>query len=187
MNPLPFLLDGGLKAFFRQIPGWLWIAMLIGLAVALGFRAHQNAVKATFNAGYAAGVIANEQAHIAAQAKADAAATAINSKLRTDNDEENSHIRAAADDLRLRGPGKAACPGVAAASPAAGGRDAGRGAAAAPVAEVSDRERFGFIALPFSAAIAAAEQCDANRAEVLSWRESDRQLRDLSTSGVNAK
>lgn len=176
-----------IRAFFGQLPGWLWFAMLAGLAVGLGLRAHSNAVRATFNAGYAKGVLTNEQAHIAAQAKADAAVAAINSKLRKQNDEENSHIRADAADLLLRGPGKAACPGIAASSAAAGGHDAGRGGSAAPVAPLPDSERFGFIALPFSAAIAAAEQCDANRAEVLKWRESDRQLSTLSTSGVTTK
>lgn len=105
-----------------------------------------------------------------AQAEATARAQAINTKLRKANDEENRHIVADADDLRLRGPGRAR---VAAPPSAPSGHVAPGGVADAPVDQVPDGERVDLIAMPFASAVAFAEQCDANRAEVLKWRESD--------------
>lgn len=85
--------------------------------------------------------------------------------------------RAAA--LRLRGPGKAAiCAGPSSASgPAAasGGRIEAGGTGDASVADVRDGEAMA--AVPWADLAEAGARCDANRLEVIAWRENyERQL-----------
>jgi hypothetical protein len=158
---------------------WLVIA---AIAVVVGaYFLHQHfahkALKTAHDAGYAEGVRDNEAAHVAAQGMANARAEQINSKIRSKSDEEARTVTHTADDLRLRGPGKAVCPGLATAPGAASGHVAAGGPGDAAVGQVLDPERPTLIALPFAPTIAFAEQCDLNRSEALSWRESDKQQR----------
>jgi hypothetical protein len=165
-----------IRAFFGQLPGWLWIVMAAGLLAAGAYRAHEAAKDALYAKGYRQGVMDNEASHIAANAAEVARENGINTKIRKRNDEENRRIAADADALRLRGPGKAACSSPGIPHGRAGGQLEGRGEAPAPVAEVPDPQRIDLIALPFASTVTAFQQCDANRAEVLSRRESDRLL-----------
>lgn len=163
-----------LKSFFGQLPRGVWIALAAALAFAFAYRSHEAAKKRVYDEGYAAGVLANEAGHIKAQTAADERARAINADQRKQNDEDNRRIADAADDVRLRGPGRAVCPGAAPAPRPASGHVAPGGTGDAAVAEVPAAERVDLIALPFPDTVAFAQQCDANRAEVLRWREADR-------------
>lgn len=172
---------GAIKATARRIPPKVWLILAVVAVVVGAFFLHRHiahkALTAAHDAGYAEGVRDNEAAHVAAQAKANERAEKINSKIRSKSDEDVRAINRDADVVLLRGPGKAVCPGLAAAPGAAGGHGAASGAGDAAVGEVPDPERAELIALPFAGTIAFANQCDVNRSEVLSWRESDSQQR----------
>lgn len=111
--------------------------------------------------------------------KADQAAAKISTDLRSRNDETHRAIARAYDDVRLRGPGKAACPGGAGIPAGAGGHVAAAGPADAAVAAMPDRERLDLIALPFGPTVEFAEQHDRCRADLLSYREWERQVRAI--------
>jgi hypothetical protein len=142
-------------------PVWLAVAVL-----AAGALWHGNRVDAAFEAGV-------DQERAAWEDKATKwvkRITAINLNIRSKTDEKSRTIAVVADDLRVRGPGKAVCTSVP--TPAASGHVAAAGPADAAVDQVSDRERVDLIALPFADAIAFAEQHDLILAEAEAWRES---------------
>lgn len=177
-NPLdatPIGLPLRIVGFFKKIPAWVYILIAVAIAAGVLAHLHSNAVKSFGDQRFQDGVNAEKAAVASAQARANARATKINTSLRTTNDEENRTIARSADDVRLRGPGKAVCPGLAAAPRAASGHVAAGGAANAPVDQLPDPERPALITLPFADTIAFAEQHDRCRAESLTWRESDRQ------------
>lgn len=174
------------KSDIAAIPPKVKLALLAIALLVAGYFLHQHVahqrLKAQYDAGYAQGVMDNERSHITAQAQADARANQINSIIRRKSDEEARNIVRRADDLRMRGPGKATCAGVAAAPGSASGHDAASGSADAAVGGVPDEPRPVLIALPFAPTIEFAKQCDLNRNEALKWRESDAKLRSDSVS-----
>jgi len=163
-----------LAGFFSRAPSWFWIGVAFAVLL-LGFQLwHSSRVNAVIAAAEKRGADA-AYARVTAKAIAlERKAAALAETLRSRNNETNRLIAADADDLRLRGPGKAACPVAAPAAP--GGHQPPGGAADAAVAPLPDRERVDLIALPFAGAIAFAEQCDLNRAEVLTWRQFQSEL-----------
>jgi hypothetical protein len=72
--------------------------------------------------------------------------------------------------MRVHGPGKAVCSGSIPATPAASGHVEASRPADASVAKVPYPEWATLAAVPFNDATGFAEQCDANRAEVIAWR-----------------
>lgn len=178
------LMSSPIGAALKLVPGkvWLWLAILV--AVAAAFFLHQHIagtrLQARYDAGYAQGQLDAAKAQRAAQATANAAANAINSTIRKNADEEAIHIARDADDVRLRGPGKAVCPRPAASSGPASGHDARSRTGDAAVAAMPDPERSDLIAVPFADLIDFAERADRNRSEVNAWRESDRQQGELA-------
>lgn len=160
------------KAFAGRIPRQVWIGLgaallLLGLVIWHQRHAH-NALEAAYNRG-----TADEGARIAKKAidlkaRIDALSGKISIALKGRNNEENRIIAGRADDLRLRGPGKAACPGVAGVPSGAGGSVTASGRPDAPATGLPDQDR---IALPFDWTVSQAETCDLNRAEALTWRE----------------
>lgn len=166
---IPFL---AVKTFLGRIPRTAWIALAVIAILALGTCAHKRAVKKFGNERYAAGV-AYEQARLEKKAKelkakADAMTGKITTQLRTKHDEKVVVITRAADDLRVRGPGKASCPGNPGIPASSGRSDAASGRTDAPATGLPEQDR---IALPFGYAVNQAEVCDLNRTEVLTWRE----------------
>lgn len=95
----------------------------------------------------------------------------IAQEIRSRNDEETRRIGSHADDLRLRGPGKATCPDPRSSAITSGQYQSTGGKTDAPVAGMPDQERIDLIGLPFPGAITGAETCDLNRGEVISWRD----------------
>jgi hypothetical protein len=141
-------------------------AALIGVLIFLHTRAVSKYGKEQRAAGQAEAYAAVEHKAHEIELKANALAA----QLRERNDADNRHITADGADLRLHGPGKAVCTGTLADAPAASGPDAASRPADASVAKVPYPEWATLAAVPFDDTTAFAEQCDANRAEVLSWR-----------------
>lgn len=170
---IPFLAVAGAKAsgIFKAIPRWAWYALAAALVLFLIYRWHNGKVEDAYAKGKA-----DEGARIAAKAfeikrKADELTASISTALRTRHDEKVRIIYRDADALRLRGPGKAACPGNPGIPRGASGSAKPIGERVASVAEVPPGERVDLIGLPFAATVSGAEQCDLNRAEAKTWRE----------------
>jgi hypothetical protein len=163
--------------FLKRIPRAAWIALAVIAILALGTCAHKRSVKKFGEERYAAGV-AYEAARIEKKAKAIAArAETIAATLRSQNNETNRRIAGDADTLRVSGPGKAAC--VSSATPGAGRRQpaSGNGNAAGPQVPAGNGPALPELAaVPWPWLVNRAEQCDLNRAEVLTWREWHRLL-----------
>ena len=174
---IPFLAPLALKlspvgAFLKRIPRGVWIALVVVAILALGTCAHKRSVKKFGEERYAAGVKA-EGERIAKQAaemkaKADAASSKITTDLKAKHDEKVIVITRDADTLRLRGAGKASCPGNPGVPSGSGGSGQASGRTDAPPTGLPIEDR---IALPFAYAVNQAEVCDLNRQEVLTWRE----------------
>jgi hypothetical protein len=103
----------------------------------------------------------------------------ISHLLKEQNDAQNARIHSAADDLRMRGPGKAACPGNPgfAAAPGRSQQPAGTGNAA--VAQVRDSGGISLIALPFADTVDFGEEHDRYRTEAMTWREWYKRLTEI--------
>lgn len=174
---IPFLAPLALKlspvgAMLKRIPRWAWIALAVVAILLLGSCVHKRKVKAFGEERYAAGV-AYEQARLEKKAKelkakVDALSGKITNQLKAKHDEKVIVINRAADDLRVRGPGKAACPGYTGVSSGPGGSVSAGGRPNASATGLPDQDR---IVLPFTWTVDNAERCDLNRAEVLTWRE----------------
>jgi hypothetical protein len=174
----PFLVLGAAKAtdFIKAVPRWAWIALAVVSILLLGSCAHKRKVKAFGEERYAAGV-AYEQARLEKKAKelkakVDALSGKITTQLRTKHDEKVIVINRAADDLRLRGAGKASCssPAGIPSGPSGSVAPSGQGSVAGPQVPTGD-----FAAVPWGWLVDRAEVCDLNRQEVLTWREWHRQ------------
>ena len=158
--------------FFGKMPRWAWIALAVAVALLAGFLWHQLAAHKAIDAAEKRGE-ERAYANVEKQArelerKANALNAKITAEMRKRNDEENRRIAAAADDLRLHGPGAARCADPAFLSAGAGRHDApGRGSDA-PGPPVPSDER---AAVPWGWLVGRAEQHDLNRAEALAWRE----------------
>lgn len=165
------------RSIAGSIPRQVWIGLAVLAVIAGGIWWHKHTVSNARKEGYAAGV-KYEGERIAAKAKkikdnADRISAGISDALRNRNNEENRAIARGADDLRLLGPGKAACPRNPGISSAARGSVPPGQGANAPASEVPVSD--GFAAVPWGWLVDNAEQCDLNRSEVLSWREWHRQ------------
>jgi hypothetical protein len=145
--------------------------LLALLAIAGLIAWHNHAVSAAYARGKA-----DEAEHVKAKAleiksAADAMSSNISSLIRSTTDAENNHIHAAADALRLRGPGRAGCTSSSSVPTAPGGSEPASGATSPPLARVPYPEGEQLIGLPFAPTIGLAEQNDLNRAEALAWRD----------------
>jgi hypothetical protein len=162
-------LGAKLIGFFKGIPTWLYALIAVAGLIGLGVHLHSNAVHKAIAAAEKRGEEREAQHVLAAVQKITKKANDITAAIRSKSDETNRHIIADAGDLRLRGPGKAVCPGSAA--PAASEHSAPGRPVDVGMASVPNPGGPVLIALPFNDTIRFAEQCDLNRAEALSWRE----------------
>lgn len=158
-------------SFLTKIPKPVWEALaVIGYALAC-YAVHQRAVHEHDQALIAANN-AQWQAHIASAAgriQQQAAQIAADAnQLREANDEANSRIAIDAGDLRMRGPGKAVCPGrpVRAAATGQPQPTSPEPDAARPALPADD-----LAAVPWPWLVNRAEEHDSLRAEVLAWRK----------------
>jgi len=176
-------------AFLKRIPRGVWIALAVAALLGIGVLMHGRAVRKAHDAAYAQGR-ADEAARIERKALRIAAkATAIAQAVKDRNNETNRRIAGDADDLRVRGPGKAACLNPAA--PSAGrhqppSRPGDDPTGQVPVGNGLANSLPELAAVPWPWLVDRAEQCDLNRAEVLSWRENYQlQLEAWKKSGGN--
>ena len=164
-----------LPAVVRLVPREVWYVLALALLYRGALTWHANKVDAygaeRFMAGYKKAVDDGKQL----QAQAELIGTAISNKLKGENDETLRAIDRLGDDLRLRGPGKAACSYPAQPGAAASGHKPSGGSADAPVDRVPDSEGQQLIGLPFFSTVEFAKLCDANRNEALTWRKNDQE------------
>jgi hypothetical protein len=170
-------------AFVAKVPRGVWLALAIAAALAGLTLSHQHrahaAIKAADAAGYARAVNVYDRAlqivhDRAAKRRAAIEGTGrkISATIKDKHDAEDARINHAANGLLRDGPGKARCgssdhPSV----PAGVGRyHQAVEPTAAAVAAVPDPRGQPLIGLPFDAAVAAARQADADRNEVIAWR-----------------
>lgn len=158
------------SGLLKAIPRPVWEALaVLGYVLAL-YATHQRVVHEHDTAIIAAN---NAQwqhkldAEAAKVAEGDRQRAALSAQLRKVNDEQNSRIAADAGDLRLRGPGKAACPRLSGV-PATPGRSQPQ--TAGPDAAGSSLLADDSAAVPWSWLTDRAEEHDQLRAEVQSWR-----------------
>jgi hypothetical protein len=149
----------------------VWLA-LAGILLAVGLVVlHERHAKAEIAAAEKRGAAA-EGARIAAQVnRLTDRINGVAQKLREKGREDDRRIAADADDLRVRGPGHAACSAVVSAPRAPGGA-AAAGEAGAAVAPVPDGGGAELIALPFAGAVQLVEdhdQCLADRSRWERW------------------
>jgi hypothetical protein len=145
---------------------------VLGIAAlfALGVYFHTRAVSKYGDERFEAGK-AEAYAAVASHAqKVGEQAAALAAKIREHTDADIRNITADANALRLHGPGKAVCTGSGTPAPATSGHIAPGGTADTPVADMYSEQRPALVGLPFADALSFAEQCDANRAEVIAWR-----------------
>ncbi len=173
--PLPLILAGAalklspVGRFLKAIPREVWIGLAVLALIAGGVIYHKRAVSNARTEGHAAGVKAEGDRIAAKAAVIKAKADKLAAELRSKNDATIRAIAGDADDLRVRGPGKAGCGSPAAASsgrlvPPARPGDA-------PLAPLPYPEWNELIGLPFAPTVAFAEQHDLCRAEALNWRQ----------------
>lgn len=162
------------SAIGRLLPAWAWKALAVAAIIAAALLWHQHAAHKAINAAYHQGK-ADEAAAIQKRAtelkaKIDTLTQRIAAQERVKNDEENRRIARDADSLRVQGPGHAACPRL----PAAASRHApSRADADAPGPALPPTDS---AAVQWGWLVTRAEEHDALRAEVLSWREWYRNL-----------
>jgi hypothetical protein len=153
------------------------LVLAVCLAIFLAVRWHNGRIEdlktTSFNAGYAKAVDDGKKG----VAKVEHVSTAIATEIRSKTDEKIRDSGRHADALRVRGPAAAACidPRLSAG---AGGHDATGGGSGPAVPGLPDQERPELIAVPFDVAVNRAEVDDANRLEVLAWREWHKRLTD---------
>lgn len=175
----------GIWAALGKAPRWLIYGALGLIALTLAVIWHGHEVKQIKAAAFAAGEAkadkdwqgAFNQMKVASdqwKAKFEAKSTALSDQLRINHAQELRDIAARADDLRLRGPGKAtfSCAGRQLDS----GLSAAAGGSVAPGGNQSDQmagvpaDGGPLAVVPWPELVARAEQADDNAAEVTTWR-----------------
>lgn len=179
---------GGVGSFFGKVPRWAWIALAIVVLFAGLIIWHQAKARAAIAAARAQQKVVDDTAWQAAFDRERQAATewrhaaelnaaAISNRTRTNNDETNSHIDAGANDLLLRGPGKAAaCVGpvdhsvvpTAGGQPGAGDHRPPDGTGTVLPGDDGGAQR---AVVPWNWLVGRARQCDLDRAEAVTWRD----------------
>lgn len=199
------LLFGRIGTVLKLVPPWAWKLLAGALALAFVWHLHTSAVataradgesagKAKADAGWRFAFDKQREASRLWRGLYETSAAETANQIGNRHAQDLRDIAAVADDLRLRGPGRAAAAcgrpaSPARLSPAPGRSDAPGGAEADRLADLPDEGR-PFAIVPWPELIASAEQADANRSEVLAWREwyaSEKALWDKSRADLVAK
>ena len=171
--------------FLRAIPPKGWLALgALALAAALWWG-HTRAVSAAYNRGYATATVerdakwgeAFDTMHGAALTYAAAfnqQSATLSSQIGARHEQELRSLAARADALRLHGPGRAAAtcsrPGDSAGLPSPARLDEPPGVAAHDgVAGLPDETPMAIV--PWPDLVQRSEDADADRAEVIAWRD----------------
>jgi hypothetical protein len=151
-----------------------WPYIAVALLIAGGFVWHGHAVHKAIAAAEQRGEAREAERVRVRVEQITRKQNEITAKIRSENDETNRHIAADADDLRLRGPGKAVCPYPPAAAPVRSGPSAGPADAA--VAPVLNPGGPVLVAVSFNDLILFAEQHDKLLAAVRATVEQHERL-----------
>jgi hypothetical protein len=168
-----------ISAALGLVPRWVWY--LLGGALALlavvvwhggQVKAHDRRVIAARDAYWSHQLEGVRKHALQVRADAETLHAKIATNIRSKTDAELSRIDRHAADLLQRGPGKASCGRLNYPSLPAGAGEHGTPAqpSGSAVGGVPDSGGVGFIALPFDSTVAVARQSDADRAEVIAWR-----------------
>lgn len=169
------LMQSKFGRFLKAVPRWVWIVLAAALVIFLAVRWHNGRIEdlktTSFNAGYAQAVADGKKGVV----KVEQRSTAIATEIRSKTDEKIRDNGRHADTLRVRGPGAAACLDPRLSS-GTGGRQPTGGGSGPSLAGLPDEKRTELVAVPFADAVNRAEVDDANRIEVLAWREWHKRL-----------
>lgn len=164
------LMQSPVGGLLKAVPRWVWIAIAVAILIFGAVRWHNGRIEdlktTSFNAGYAKAVSDGKKGIGKIEQKSIAIATEIRSKTNEKIRDSARH----ADNLRLRGPAAAACINPRLPAAARGHVAAGGGSGPA-LAGLPDEAGPPLIAVPFDQAVDRAEVDDANRIEVVAWRE----------------
>lgn len=159
---------------WQAIPPKARTAILIALAAIALFFVHQHfahrALKAQFSAGYKQAQKDDAETALNLKAQIDALNVTIANQQRKIYDAQVARNSAAADALRVRGPGKASCTVYSGGPSGAGGHIEAAAAGDAAVGQVPDRTGTALIAMPFNDALGFAQAYDDLLAEAAAWR-----------------
>jgi hypothetical protein len=155
----------GIRELFVKLGLGLVTLLAIGFAVWRVVAWYDSQLDAAEKRGAAAAYARVEHRVIEMSRQLTTAAEALRSKA----GEETRVVVAAADDLRVRGPGKAACPAVPVTS--SGGPVAAATETGPAVAPLPDRTGTELVCLPFAGTVDVFEQHDRLLIESRSWRD----------------
>lgn len=171
-------------AFLGKLPWQIWVALAAVALLVGGYVWHGRAVKQAYDIAYAEGKETEkrrwEQAfqtmRLASEtwkSNYEGAAKALTDERSAQHAEDLRRIAAGADDLRLRGPGRAAAPRCgsiagARSATATGGSEGTAGGGDAPLPELPEPE--GLAIVPWGRLVEFGESHDAWRSEALTWR-----------------
>lgn len=163
------------KGVAGKVPARVWLYLALLLALVGGVIWHQHVAHKAVTTAYQRGVN-DEAAHVQAAAlrikkAADKVTTSISTNLRSKSDDQVRSIVSSAAALSVRGPAKALCTSGPSIPAATSGHQPTSGASHDSVPAMPDYSGPPLIAMPWDQATAYAQQCDLNRAEVISWRE----------------
>lgn len=171
MNPVPFLIEGGLKLITGKLPRWVYIALAVAAILGLGLHLHRKAVKAAYTAAYNQGVTDEGDRRDKANAKLATQQAAITAPIRKQNDETNTRVNRDADALSLSGPGKArvSCPAPAPAGQPSSSDNRPPDVVGGQLLTADGQPDVA--AVPWQWLVGRARQADLDRAEALAWRD----------------
>lgn len=173
---------GGLLS---RLPAKVWYVLIVIAAAWAAFHFggnwYRSQIAAAEKRGSDAAYAAVEEQTLAIRDKANSITAGISNVLRKQSDEDLRRIDRSANAQLLRGPGAAICADASGLAAAARGYDEARGTGDAPLDRVSYPAWESLIAMPFVGTIEFARLCDANRSEVLKWREGDAKQREAWT------
>ncbi len=179
----PGLISKGMGLFDR-LPKWLVYGLAALLVLGIAYFWHGHVVKVAYREAYAAGEKDADRRWKGAFAEMKRASgqwrqnyekrsSQLSDALRTAHEQDLRRIAADADDLRLRGPGRAAAPGCRPGSAAGLGPAAGQGGQpapgpGAPASPLPAGDRLAIV--PWGWTVRQAEEHDQLLAEVKLWR-----------------
>lgn len=175
-----FSITGLISKFFltsigKKLPPWAWELFVIVVVVGGGVIWHQYVAHKAIATAEQAGE-KKAYANVAAQTtklvnKANKVNTQAAQLIRSRTDAQISNVVTQYHDVFVRGPGKAACTGVAGLAVATGGHEPASTQAGATVDPLSPDGGPDLIALPFTGAAALGENNDALLVEDQAWRD----------------
>jgi hypothetical protein len=179
---MPFLLT--LRAALKQVPGWVWILLLVAASYRFALGWHEARIKAhdaeltyAIEGRWQAKLDALDREAMKLKAERDAALATLTTAIRKRTDEDARVIAASAADLLRAGPGRAASrcdnggdprlPATAGGHVAGDGTAVGQADASAAGVPQGDRQAV----VPWGWLVSAGQTCDLNRNEASAWRD----------------